>query len=250
MKAGAGLESYTQYVYSKLLDLNDYNEVIVSTNVTVQGKSGATNEFDVFYQFKHLNIECKVAIECKDWKNPVSIGQVRDFASKIEDVGMGQFLGVMISKNGYQEGAEIFAKSKGITLLTEKQLPSIPQLLEGVIQKAFLPNRNTKGQPFWTLMEVNNGETTGTYYAYKTPELTVPLFYSKAIASKMLCNLPDAERFEVRGVSQYQLKGFIAQMKKSDVCAAIYYLPYWVEDISEVPLISISAEQLEKEYIY
>lgn len=250
MKAGASLESYIQYVYSMLLNLNDYDEVIVSKNVTIQGKSGATNEFDVFYQFKHLNIECKVAIECKDWKNPVSIGEVRDFASKIEDVGMGQFLGVMVSKNGYQEGAETFAKSKGITLLTEKQLPSISQLLAGVIQKAFLPNRNTKGQPFWTLMEVDNGETTGTYYAYKTPKLTVPLFYSKTIASKMLCNLPYAERFEVRGVSQYQLKGFIIQMKKLDVSAAIYILPYWDKDISEVPWMAISAEQLEKEYIY
>lgn len=250
MKAGAGLESYTQYVYSRLLNLNDYDEVIVSKNVTIQGKSGATNEFDVFYQFTHLNIECKVAIECKDWKNPVSIGQVRDFASKIEDVGMGQFLGVMVSKNGYQEGAEIYAKSKGITLLTEKQLPSIPQLLAGVIQKAFLPNRNTKGQPFWTLMEVQNGETTGTYYAYKIPELMVPLFYSKAIASKMLCNLPDAKQYEVRGVSQYQLKGFIAQMKKFCISVAIYYFPYWVEDVSKVPFIAISAEQLEKEYIY
>ena len=250
MKAGASLESYIQYVYSRLLNLNDYDEVIVSKNVTILGKSGATNEFDVFYQFTHLNIECKVAIECKDWENPVPIAQVRDFASKIEDVGMGQFLGVMVSKNGYQEGAETYAKSKGITLLTEKQLPSIPQLVAGVIQKAFLPNRNTKGQPFWTLMEVNNGETTGTYYAYKTPELTVPLFYSKTIASKMLCNLPNAERFEVRGVSQYQLKGFIAQMKQFDVSAAIYYSPYWVKDTSEVSLISISAKKIKKEYIY
>lgn len=32
MKAGAGLESYTKYVYSKLLDMNDYDDVIVSTN--------------------------------------------------------------------------------------------------------------------------------------------------------------------------------------------------------------------------
>lgn len=250
MKAGESLESYTQYVYSRLLILSDYDEVIVSKNVAILGKSGATNEFDVFYQFTHLNIECKVAIECKDWKTPVSIKEVRDFASKIEDVGMGQFLGVMVSKNGYQEGAETYAKSKGITLLTETQLPSMPQLVAGVIQKAFLPNKNTKGQPFWTLMEVNNGETTGTYYAYKTPELTVPLFYSKTIAGKMLCNLPDAEQFEVRGVSQYQLKGFIAQMKQSDISAVICPLPYWVKDISTVPFVEISAEQLEKEYIY
>ena len=68
----------------------------------------------------------------------------------------------------------------------------------------------------------------------------------------MLCNLPDAERFEVRGVSRYQLKGFIAQMKQLGISAAIYCLTYWVKDISKVPLLPISAdsaEQLEKEYI-
>ena len=250
MKAGSRLENYTQYVYSRLLELNDYDGVIVTKNFTIEGKSGATHEFDVFYQFTHLNIECKVAIECKDWKTAVPISEIRDFAGKIEDVGMGQFLGVMVSKKGYQEGAEIYAESKGITLLTEKQLPSIPQLLAGVIQKAFLPNKNTIGQPFWTLMEVNNGETTGTYYANKVPELTVPLFYSKTIASKMLSILPNAERFEVRGVSQYQLRGFIAQMKKTGVSAAIYYLPYWTKDVNEVPFIPISSELLEEEYIY
>lgn len=137
MKAGERLESYVQYVYSTLLSLNDYEESIVSTNVTIKGKSGATNEFDVFYQFMHLNIECKVAIECKDWKKAVSVGQVRDFSAKIEDVGMGQFLGVMVSKNGYQDGTITFAKSKGITLLTEKELPNMPQLIAGIIKKDF-----------------------------------------------------------------------------------------------------------------
>ena len=250
MKAGENLEKYIQYVYSKLLELNDYEDVIVSRNITIQGKSGATNEFDVFYQFKHLNIECKVVIECKDWKSPVSIGHVRDFASKIEDVGMGQFLGVMVSKNGYQDGAKMFAKSKGITLLTEKEIPSLSQLLSGIIQKAFLPNKNTKGDPFWTLMEVNNGKTTGTYYACKLPKLSIPLFYSKEFASRMLCNLPDAKRFEVRGISQYQLKGLIAQMKVLNVSAVVYCLPYWNEYNTEIPLIEISAQQLEKEYLY
>jgi hypothetical protein len=249
MKPGAGLENYTHFVYSQLLKLNDYSGVIVSKNVTIRGKSGATNEFDVFYQFMHLNIECKVAIECKDWKRAVPAEEVRNFVSKIEDVEiMGHFLGVMVSKNGYQEGAKSFAKSKGITLLTEEQLPSISCLMKGIIEKAFLPDRKVNGQPFWTLMEVKNGETTGTYYAMSGS--TVPLFYSKTIARKILCSLPDAEQFEVRGVSQYQLRGFIAQMKILGVSAAIYCLPYWNRNNHKMQFVSISAEQLEKEYLY
>lgn len=250
MKSGKNLESYVQHVYSMLLNLNDYDNIAVSTNVTIKGKSGATNEFDVFYQFNHLNIECKVVIECKDWENQVSIKEVRDFSSKIDDVGMGQFLGIMISKSGYQKGAITYAKSKGIALLTQEQLPSITQLLAGEIEKTFLPNKNTKGQPFWTLMEINNGKTTGTYYAHRAPELTIPLFYSKRLANDFLYKLPDGERFEVRGISQHQLRGLINQIKNFNIHAAIYYLPYLVENTYNIPMIEITAEQLEKEYLY
>lgn len=37
MKIGIDLESYIQYVYSCLLNMNDYEDVIVSKNVTIQG---------------------------------------------------------------------------------------------------------------------------------------------------------------------------------------------------------------------
>ena len=59
---------------------------------------------------------------------------------------MGQFLGVIVSKNGYQDGAITFAKSKGITLLTEKELPNMPQLIAGIIKKGFLPDKKVNGQ--------------------------------------------------------------------------------------------------------
>ena len=86
VNTGKSLEDYAQYVYSRLLELNDYENTLVSTKVTIKGQSGATNEFDVYYQFTHLNIECRVAIECKDWKNKVSIKEIRDFSTKLQDV--------------------------------------------------------------------------------------------------------------------------------------------------------------------
>ena len=39
--------------------------------------------------------------------------------------------------------------------------------------------------------------------------------------------LLDAENWVVRGVSQYQLKGFVAQMEVLGVEAAVFYVPYW-----------------------
>ena len=63
VNTGKKLEDYAQYVYSQLLQLNDFENTLVSKRVTIKGQSGATNEFDVYYQFSHLNVECRVEIE-------------------------------------------------------------------------------------------------------------------------------------------------------------------------------------------
>ena len=66
MKAGKELENYVQFVYQKLLDFMDEG-AMVSSNVSVIGKSGVKHEFDVYYEFQHLNMRHRIAIECKDW---------------------------------------------------------------------------------------------------------------------------------------------------------------------------------------
>lgn len=55
MKAGKELENYVQFVYQKLLDFMDEG-AMVSSNVSVIGKSGVKHEFDVYYEFQHLNM--------------------------------------------------------------------------------------------------------------------------------------------------------------------------------------------------
>lgn len=248
MKAGKNLESYVQYVYQKLLEFVDEGAV-VSTNVSIQGKTGARHEFDVFYEFEHLNIKHRIAIECKDWNTPVAIGEIRDFNSKLEE--LNNISGVMVAKSGYQSGAKQYAEGMGIRLMEEKDLPTFTEIVAGVIKKAFLPNNKVEGRPFWTLMEVQNDEVTGTYFSLpngKKP--SVPFFYSRVIADKFRENLIDASRFEVRGVSQYQLKGFIAQMETMGVEAAIAYVPYWEACGHDVPFIPISSERLKEEYLY
>ena len=78
MKAGKELENYVQFVYQKLLDFMDEG-AMVSSNVSVIGKSGVKHEFDVYYEFQHLNMRHRIAIECKDWNTPVSKGEVGEF---------------------------------------------------------------------------------------------------------------------------------------------------------------------------
>ena len=65
MKSGKFLESYVQFVYQKLLEFLDEG-ASVSTNLLIQGKSGVKHEFDVYYEFQHLNIKHRIAIECKE----------------------------------------------------------------------------------------------------------------------------------------------------------------------------------------
>lgn len=247
MKAGQELESYVQFVYQKLLEFMDEG-ALVSTNVSIQGKTGAKHEFDVYYEFTHLHIKHAIAIECKDWKTPVTIGEVRDFCGKLED--LNHVTGVMVAKSGYQIGARQYAKSKGIELLEERELPTFTDIMAGVIKKGFLPDQTVKGAPFWTLMEVRKGEVTGSYYALpgeKPP--VVPFFYSKTVAQKLLDRLPDRKQYEVRGVSQYQLRGFIAQMETFGVQAAVFYIPFWNDDEPQMPFILVPADRLRAEYL-
>lgn len=68
-----------------------------------------------------------------------------------------------------------------------------------------------KGLLSGPLMEIQSGEITGTYFSLPEGKPIVPFFYSKVIAEKMREKLLDAENWVVRGVSQYQLKGFVAQ---------------------------------------
>lgn len=248
MKAGKSLESYVQFVYQKLLEFMDEG-TLVSTNVSIQGKTGARHEFDVYYEFDHLNIKHRIAIECKDWNTPIPISEIRDFSSKLDD--LNNISGTMIAKSGYQSGAKRFAEGKGISLMEEKDLPTFTDIVSGVLKKAFLPDRYVKGAPFWTLMEIQNGKITGTYYALSNEKKPiVPFFYSPVVAEKLREKLPDKHCFEVRGISQYQLKGFIAQMELFGVEAAIYCAPFWIDDETKVPFTIIPIDKLKEEYIY
>lgn len=249
MKAGKEFEGYVQYIYSRLLQLSDDKDTIVSTNVTIKGMSGARHEFDVYYEFTHLNLKIKVAIECKDWKNPITIGEVRDFCGKLGD--LDNIVGVMVSKSGYQSGAITYGISKGVKLLEEKDLPSIIDIVLGTLKKGFLPDKSIEGRPFWTLMEVQKGEVTGTYYSLHGLERpAVLLFYSKIVAQHFRGVIPDSNKYEVRGIAQFQLKIMISLMRTQNLDVYIYYIPYWNEDVTGLPIIQIPIDKLEQEYVY
>ena len=206
---GNKLENFVHHVYSTLLELEN-NNVIVSKNVSIAGRSGASHEFDVYYEFFKVNLVHRVAIECKNHSRPISKKEVIDFRGKISEID--NFVGAMVSKNGYQRGAKQYGKHYGITLMTLKDLPSFNELFGLQIKSTFLPSDSVVGEPFWSIMESSDDGITGNYYserkAVNNRKELIPLFFSKKHAT-IFCNNRCTENFVVRGINQRQLKGLL-----------------------------------------
>lgn len=248
MKKGSGLEDFVHFIYSSLIKMKNC-DTVVSKRTSIIGRNGTSNEFDVYYEFHHFNIRYRVAIECKDWKSTVTIGQVRDFWAKLSE--LDNIAGVMITKSGYQSGAEKFAKDKGIILLRIEDLPTLNEIVAMQVKKAFLPGQEVIGEPFWTLMEYENEEVTGTYMCIpnqftKDNKKIIPLFYSKRIASEF-CSGYNPERSVVRGINQWQLKCLVSFAEKINIGFAICLVS--PNEKNNWPFIYISKSDLKNDFI-
>ena len=242
-KKGAAFEDFVAYVYQSLLDINDYPS-IVSKRVKVRGLDGTEGEIDVYYEFEHLDMTYRVAIECKDWKTPITVNQVRDFYAKIERIS--NVAGVMIATNGYQTGAKDFAEKRGILLLNENDLPAFNVLLGRKIGHIFLPDEKSVGEPFWTIMGLRDGKVDGTYINL-FGENMIPLFISKKMAEALLSTLPDRDEWCVRGLTRRQFKALLdmADLNKWE----FGYSPVPIEN-NQIQFICIGRDILREHYVY
>ncbi|ASA20539.1 restriction endonuclease [Paenibacillus donghaensis] len=118
---GITFETFVHEVYSAILRLED-KTVLISKNVTILGKTGASHQFDVYYEFTKAIVKHRVAIECKNHRRPVDKGKVGEFKSKILDID--NLMGIMVSASGYQSGASTYANGTGIVLMTLDDLPT------------------------------------------------------------------------------------------------------------------------------
>ena len=107
-------EKLTKEVYDEILNTEGFNTIEVKHNVNIEGKSGQKHQIDVYWEFTIAGVNHCVAVECKNYTSPVSVGKIRDFSAALDDIGNIQ--GIFITKTGYQAGAKKFAKHKGIEL--------------------------------------------------------------------------------------------------------------------------------------
>lgn len=226
-KKGDILESYVHYVYDTLLNLKG-RQVLVAQGAVISGKSGAPHQIDVYYEFSQAGVRHRVAIECKDTVRPVEKAEVGEFKSKLDDVG--NVIGVMVSRAGYQSGAKTFAEHYGILLLTAEGLPDMLQLLAMRVKSTMLPDESFVGEPFWIPMDVTDGVFTGNYCTLPNREnpkvRIIPLFVSKVDAAYFAERRYEKGTYTVRGFPQHSLKALVGIAKlHGDIKFVMFFAP-------------------------
>lgn len=79
-------------------------------------KTGNRRQVDVSIRFKQTYYDYLVIVECKDYAGRVPIKEVEAFSKKLEDLGANK--GIMVSREGFQDGANKTAAADGIELFT------------------------------------------------------------------------------------------------------------------------------------
>lgn len=103
-----------------ITDMHNTGSVNVNRNIVMTGLSGAPRQIDVLITHQEGPYEYKTLAECKYWNTRVGRDEVDKFYSTMQDVNASK--GVIFTNVGYQEGAEIFAKAKGIKLFRVRDL--------------------------------------------------------------------------------------------------------------------------------
>lgn len=130
-KAGEDFELLVKSIYEEILSKEGFKTIKVSHDVKIKGKSGQAHQIDVYWEFNIAGITHRVAVECKEYKNSVSVGKIRDFHGAIHDIGNTK--GIFVTTNGYQKGAVQYGEHVGIDLKTVSDpMQSELDLLSGV----------------------------------------------------------------------------------------------------------------------
>jgi hypothetical protein len=252
MNSGVELERHVQRIYSFMLNMKDEGIVVGRDNQIID-KFGRSHQVDVYYQFERVGIIHKVAIECKDHGRPIDNGQVAKFFGKLAHAGNIQK--VMVSRFGYQKLAHEIAEDNDVLLLTVDDLPRINELIAERIKTVALPDETTVGEPFWTIMALNGGVVSGSFWAHPHPvtgQLNLALFYSRKHAERVFVEARlDTSKWCVRGLPQYVFRAFLLQLELFEMRgmgAVVLFIPPGA--LKGKPFISLPAfrDDLINEY--
>ncbi len=103
--------------------LKDSHNTVIYTNAKLPNRGGRKREFDILIETMVSDFSIKIAIECKDYKRPVSVDKIEAFhgkCSRLPDINKKVF----VSANGYQADAINAAKDFGIELFRVEEVDS------------------------------------------------------------------------------------------------------------------------------
>lgn len=111
---GIAYEELTQEVFTRL-HAQQTLCTNVERNVILAGKSGAQHQIDVTFTFLAGAVPYRTIVQCKDWGSPVKQAQVLEFKQVLDEIP-GQPRGIIVSRSGFQAGAQTLARHHGIVL--------------------------------------------------------------------------------------------------------------------------------------
>lgn len=216
--SGEFLERYVRYMHESLLVTHHAQDLNVSHRTHILDIHGDTHEIDVLLEYTIAGIRHRVVIECRDRSRPTSRAEVAAFCATVADIPNA--IGIFVAPRGYQSGAKKYLDDRGVTHYDGTNLPSFGALVGAWFQPLALPDRNAVGQPFWVLMEAQDGETTGTHLRIpmgnsregrREANSAIPLFMSPVDAACFKETwLPDDTSVCVRGLERPALRALVA----------------------------------------
>lgn len=110
--SGTEYELLVKAVYERLLATEGLHTIKIQHDIILKGAKG-DHQIDLYWEFSVAGIVHRVAVECKDYKNRVSIDRIRAFHDTLEDIGGVK--GIFATSSGFQSGALEYAKKCGIS---------------------------------------------------------------------------------------------------------------------------------------
>lgn len=180
-------------------------------DLRIQGKYG-NHKIDVFFQFIQMNNLEKNVVKIVE-NRAVTNSDIWEFHTILDDLNYFA-KGIIYSNSEIPIEVKNEAERAGIELIKFDLNNEINKFV-GQMVLQMVPDENVIGDPFWTLMEVQDGHNTGNYFSFNDG---IVLSFSKKQMQK-ICECLNNNYYKVFGVSQDHLLKLLKLIKsfKKDV---------------------------------
>jgi len=149
-------ELLVREIFQQLLDQDKVPNIVVEHDVLKQGLA-TKHQVDVYWEFRLGGLVHRVAVQAKHWAKRVDQGELLKFKAVLDD--LPGTVGIVVTTQGFQDGALEVASSYGITICELREdTPTLPIILTvgGSVKlspKGF--RMAAGGKPFACVMQVD-----------------------------------------------------------------------------------------------